>query len=178
MEIQDGQGSGAKLGVNNDHQALMFGVVESELAAASRKGDAFFWQNATYDPDAGDTILLLANESRDRELVIDQLIIGSDTATVCTIHEPAYPTLAGTAVTGVNLNRRSTKIAEASAYCDETGNSQANVLSSFYLVAATAKEVDFQGALILGEHDCLAVDFVSAATAGYVCVLGHYRDIV
>ena len=177
MDIMDGQGSGSKLGVNKEHQALVKGVIESELAAASRKGDAFSWQNATYDYDAADTILLVANESSDRELVIDKLIIGSDTATVCTIHAPAYPTLAGTTVTGQNLNRNSNKIAEASAICDETGNTQANVLASQYLLALTPHVVELEGSLILAEHDCVAVDFVTAGTAGYVCVIGHYRDM-
>jgi hypothetical protein len=120
--------------------------------------------------------MLVANESKDRQLVIDKILIGGDTANVATIHSPAYPTLAGTAVTGVNLNRDSNKIADATAIADETGNTQANVISNVYLVAATELQVDVDGAIVLGEHDCLGVDFVTDGAAAYVTIVGHYRD--
>jgi hypothetical protein len=181
MDIMDGQGSGSKLGVNKEHQALVFGMVESELAAASRKGDAFSWQNATYDYDAADTILLVANESSDRELVIDKLIIGSDTATVCTIHAPAYPTLAGTTVTAQNLNRNSNKIAEASAICDETGNGQqaaaytGRILTG-HVAANGLVEVRLYGSLLLPYGWNVGIDLTADAGGGVMTIWGYFRD--
>jgi hypothetical protein len=149
-------------------------MFSSNFTTALKAGRAFSWTNATYDYDAADTILLVANtHTGGWKLNIERVDITSDTATQVDIHCPAYPTLAGTVVTGVNLNRDASDTAVALAYCDETGNSQANVINSFKVVANTPTIVELPE-IRLGYQKCIAVDFVTAGTAGWVTVWGYY----
>ena len=86
--------------------------------------------------------------------------------------------LAGTAITGVNLNRSSGNVAEAEAKGDETTNSaQGTLILSPELEALKMVELDLQGSIILGTNDMLGIDFVTAGgtDTALVTVFGYYE---
>jgi len=175
LQIEDGTGSGAQAHVTPDNRLDVSSRTSPRIAYISKdEGRSFTWSHF-YDYDAADTILLVSNSSTTRKLYIHTIAVGSDTATRFTIHSPAYPTLAGTVVTGVNPNRTSGSIADAEAYGDETGNMQANVIFNGMLIATGTSIVKPEGSIILGYHDCVAVDLVTAGTMGTVTITGYYE---
>lgn len=147
-------------------------MFSAAFSTAQKNGNAYSWSNVNYDYDGADTILLVSNSHQTLDLVIEEIQISSDTSTEVQVHCPAYPTLAGTAVTGVNLNRTSSNVALAEAYADETGNTQANVIARTYVLANVANSPPIQ--VRLGYHDCVAVDFVTAGTGACVNIIGYY----
>ena len=178
ITIEDGAGSGKQAKVNDDLQLLTRAIIESGFEFTSEdKGLSFAWASGTYDPDAGDTILLVKNTSTTRTLHINQIWISTDTDTRVVVHLPsADVTVAGTTVTGTNLNTTSGNVADASAARDETGNTQGVFVWTGEVMAATNPTViELDGALILGTNKSIGVDFVAATTAGDVTIFGHYE---
>jgi hypothetical protein len=173
--IKDGNtGNVAK--VTAENMLRTYSVTEAEIAHVSEEeGLAFSWSNVSYDYDALDTILLVKNTSATKKLIIDKVIISADVATVAVLHLPACATPTGTAVIGVNLRRDSGNVADATAIGDETTNTQANIIKNFQLLAATDTVYDTQGSIVLGQNDCIAVDFVTNGAVCYATFDGHYH---
>jgi hypothetical protein len=176
--IEDGKGKGNAAEVNADNQLVVKAVVESEIEFESRTdGQGYSWVSGTYDPDAGDTILLVKNTSTTKVLLIDKIYISTDTETRVIVHAPTTNvTVAGTTITGTNLNVISANVADATAARDETGNTQGALLWSGEVQATSDPYViDFGSALILGTNNSVGVDFVAATTACDVTIVGHYK---
>lgn len=153
----------------------------SELEAAIAAGDAYSWVNTTYNPDAADTILDVQNDSASRDLIIKKLWINSDTASEFVVHTSNGVTMAGTAVTGVNLNRGSANIAPATAKADETGNGQAAASYSGRIMTGFVAqnglvEVDLEEALVLPLGWNVGIDLITAATGSVMTIWGYFRD--
>jgi hypothetical protein len=163
--------------VNQDKMIHTYAVTNPRFAdAAARFSLAFSWSNVSYDYTALDTILLVKNEDPDRLLRVGPMWIAGDTATEFIVHSPVVATPTGTAVTGVNIDRRSTNVAKATAIADETTNTQANVIMRSRGLANFSFYFDFYGALVLGEDNCVAVDFVTEGAAASVTIIGYYQD--
>jgi len=178
FQIEDGKGNGYKAEVNVDKQLVTFSISETEFEFISKeKGQAYSWASGTYDPAAGDTILLIKNTSSTKKLHIDLIILSTDTDTRVVIHAPTTEvTPTGTAITGTNLNLTSSNAADATAIRDETDNSQGNVIWSAEIFAASGPhEVDMAGALILGTNDSIGVDYVADVGACDVTIMGHFQ---
>jgi len=167
--------SGENVEVQGDGRMDVRAKSIDELALVSReKGLAFTWSNETYDPDAADTILGVQNTSATLDLYITDIWISCDTATVVEVHIPtAEPTMAGTAVTGRNLNTTSNEVAPATAKGDETGNTQGDVIGQFR-VAAAGDSVHVKLPVILGQNKMIGVDVVTASTAASVTIVGFF----
>jgi len=178
MQIKDGTGSGDLAGVV-DNRLLVSSRSEERLFYASRDdGQAYAWVTATSTTAANDTILLIKNTSKTKNLFIDHLGLTLASASVVTVHRPttlvATPT--GTAVTGVNLNGQSANVADASAKKDETTNSQGDVFLKIQAVAATPIERDLKGAVILGPDQSIGIDVV-ATQASFECnIVGWFEE--
>ena len=175
IQIEDGLGTGERVGTSDQRLNVSSRVNARSSYVSKDDGQTFVWTHR-YDYDAGDTILLVANESTTKDLFICNVKIGSDTATEFVVHCPVYPTLAGTEIDEVNVNRTSGKSADASAYGDETGNTQANVVARGFVAANTMVNLAIDGRLILGYHDCVAVDLVTAGTMATVAICGWYEE--
>ncbi len=177
IQILDGRGRGFLAEVDSEGHLIVDAIQLSELAHTSvAHGLAFSWAAATYDYDASDTILLVKNTSSTRKLLIEQIIISSDTATEVAIHVPTSEvTPSGTTITGRNMNLGSNNVAEATAVRDETNNSQGNLFWTGFISANEAHHVDFQGALILGTNDSIGVDLVTAGTGCACTIFGLFE---
>lgn len=182
LPIIDGTGKGYSAKVNEYNQQEVSAVQKSELAFISEEtGEAFSWTTVTSDLAAADTGLLIANTHTTKKLHICDWRVYSDVPTAIQIHCPAYPTLAGTVVTGQCLNRsRDLDVANyALAYSDETGNTQGDIIETVHTneVATDVNELkgDFGGSLILGPRQCIAWDIVEDSAAFQIAAKGYYK---
>jgi len=178
IQIEDGRGTGSRCMIDSDNRIRAYSVVEPELAyAADEKGDAYAWTSVTYDYGAGDTILLLKNTSTSKKLIIDSIIMTTDTATIAHIHMPTCGTPTGTALTGVNLNSSSNNVAEATAKADETTNAigVAGIVATLALEADKTNTFQAKSSLVLGTNKCVAVDYVTDGTAATVTITGYFH---
>jgi len=175
LQIESGTGNAAMAEVTGDNRLNTSSRSNPRIAYVSRNtGESYTWSHS-YDHDAADTILLVSNSSTTKRLYIHAIFVSADTATEFVVHSPAYPTLAGTTVTATNTNRTSGHTADAQAYGDETGNTQAYVLSIGAVPANGTVARSPSGSIILGYHDCIAVDLVTAGTKGRVTIAGYFE---
>ena len=173
-----GSSDGAEVYVDAENALRVY--PKSDFEQARDAGYAYSWASLTYDPDANDTILGVENNDEARDLYIEKIYISCDTATQYVVHTSTGVTMAGTAVTGVNLNRNSSNTASATAKCDETGNGQQAVsytgrLYSGRLVANVLLELDIGGDVVLPYDHTIGVDFTTASTAGNVTIVGYFK---
>lgn len=148
---------------------------------AVASGLAFSWQNATYDYDANDTILGVENNSATRDLRIHKVFATGSTATQFVVFAASGKTLAGTAVTGVNLNRNSSNVADATAKADETGQTEQGGayptgLYSGRFANNGIVEIAVDGAIILPQDHMVGVDFTTNGTTANVVIWGYFVD--
>ncbi len=176
MQVLDGKGSGSLWEVHK-HRGQVDAQIETAFEKHSRGGRSFVWFNATYNMTAADTILAVRNTSPTRNLHISKITLNSDTVQQAVVHVTAgSAALAGTLVTGVNMNFTSGVVAEADARADETTNSaQGTVVAREELVAAQQKTIELEGALILGTNDAIGVDYPTDAAICHVCIYGYFE---
>ena len=177
MIIESGGSNSDKAVVTPEGRLTTYAVTEPDFLHRNEdEENAYVWDFPGYDYDAADTIMFLRNDSSS-DLHIHHIFLYCDTASKVQVHIPANPTVAGTAVTGTNLNIKSGNVAEATAKQDETGNTQGTILQSEYIAAdgtlTLFKEDGYE--IILGKNDCIAVDIVTAGTMAYGHITGYYH---
>ena len=151
----------------------------SEFAQAVLDGRAFAFTMVTYDPDAHDTIIGVQNTHPTKNLNIHRIYITSDTASQIQVFAASGVTMAGTAITGVNLNRGSGRLAQATAIADETDNGeQALSYPTLLFRAVVAANVQFEhetnGGIVLPYGIMMGVDLTTAATGADGSIIGWY----
>lgn len=180
MIIHDPDGQYAK--VDSEHRLTVSAVNESILSHAARvEGLAFTWTIVSYDYDAADTILLVRNDSTTKMLYIDFAWAWIKTAGAILLQHPtATFTIAGTAVTGVNMNTSSGVAGDATAKADETGNTQGDIIDMKYNAAAAGPGVEFlgrDGVIALGYHDALGIDAVAGGDECLASMHGYFHEV-
>jgi len=178
--LEDGKGSGSKAEINTENQLVVAAVTQSELEHESEENsEAYNWSTDLVDAAAADATILLLKNTSDTPLHIESIAIANGAlATEYTIHLPtAEVTVAGgTVVTGTNLNTGGvSKVADASAQSNETGNVQGNVIGTVWLAVDRHHQI-FTPGLILGKNKSLGVDVVLDAAESAVTFIGHYAD--
>ncbi len=185
--LGDGAGNGNTAGVNSKHQLLTRAIAVSSIHEASLLGDAYSWSAVSANIDTTDCMLLVANTSQTRKLVIDHCYVRGDIAgninlKVCSV---AGLTLAGTAVVGTNLNTGSANIAPASAWADETASPATTIVQVVYQhlcvnaqgTTSPMIRVDFDGAIVLAYNTAFGIDTILEPAAGFeASVYGYYID--
>lgn len=178
-------GNSGRIADVSSHKLKTKGAAISPMLEASLKGDAFAWTSVTADINADDCALLVANLSQDQKLVITSLYAWSDVATAIQVHVPAAVAWAGgTGVVGVNLNRESSKLADAVAYADEQTNTlvAGNVILTLQTNETATDQFGIMvdnlcnGGLILGYNDAVAVTIVEEGAAFNCTIAGYYTD--
>ena len=173
--------------VTADSQLKTRSVMVTPLHEASLSGNAFAWNAISANIDTTDCMLLVSNTSDSQNLVIDHCYVQGDIAgqidfKLC---DTTGLTLAGTAVTGVNLNRTSGKVAPASAFADETASPAATVFFTFYqhlnvnaqTTTAPITRINFDSAIILGKNQAIGIDTILEPAAGFeATIIGYYID--
>ena len=173
-------GSGGSAVQVDDYAARV--SLRSEFDQAVRDGRAFSFASVTYDPDAHDTILGVQNTSTTHLLKVQSLVFTSDTASLIQVFTATGVTMAGTAVTGVNLNRCTNRVAEGTAKCDETGNSEQGSsyptkLLQKQVAANTLEVIAVNGGIVLPYGHMVGVDLTTAATAANATLLAWFEPL-
>ena len=150
-------------------------ITSLEIHDASDDGNAYSWASGTYDYDAADTILLIKNTG-DAVLDIQGIWLSGDTDTVVQVHLVTDDvTVAGTTITGTNLNTSSSNVAAASAARDETGNTQGNLIWTAEIYAASGPVyINLLGAVVLAKNKSIGVDYVTNGAACDVTIWGFF----
>ena len=152
---------------------------------ASALGDAYAWNAVSANIDTTDNMILVCNKSSSRLLVISYCMFEGDIVGQLDfkLAECSGLTLAGTAITGVCLNRALNKTAPASAWADETQSPAASVILTHYQTLPYAgvngimNTVDFHDAIILGLDDAFGIDTILEPAAGFeATVFGYFID--
>lgn len=179
MIIHDPNGYYAK--VTEYNRLRIDGMAEPMLPHAIRfHGTGFAWTMVSYDYDAADTLLLVRNDSTTQVLYIEYVYVWVDCggSVIVLQHPTATFTIAGTAVTGVNLNMKSGTAADATAKADETGNTQGDIIDVKYSEGTNSPGVLFlahNGLVALGYHDAIGVDAVTGGDACQCTIHGYYH---
>lgn len=185
--LLDGTGNGYTAKVNSDNQLYTRSVLVSALHDASLRGDAYAWNAVSANIDTTDCMLLVSNDSSLKWLVIEHAYVRGDIAGQIDfkITSTVGLTLAGTAVVGVNLNRTSNNIADATAFSDETQSAATTVFFTYYQHLAVNAQgttsplarIDFHGAVILGEDTAIGMDTILEPAAGFEATfIGYFID--
>ena len=183
--INDGTGQGYGAKVNSTNQLIV--TTASAIHQASLLGDAFAWNAVSANIDTTDCCLLVCNKSSTRYLVISYADVQGDIAGQIDfkLAECSGLTLAGTAVTGVCLNRALNKTAPASAFADETASPAATVFYTHYQhlcvnaqgTTAPIVRIPFNDAIILGLDDAIGIDTILEPAAGFeASIVGYFID--
>ncbi len=148
---------------------------------AMERGDAFVWDSLDKDIDTTDTLLAVRNDHPSRDLVIEKIVCqAGDVACIYQIHlVTAIYTAAGTGVIGTPLNTNLATPAKATAFSDETGNTQGIIIAQPSLLITTTYTLGggVNGPVcILGSDHAIGIDQVGESTAGSVQVFGYFKD--
>lgn len=167
--------------VNDAKQILTRAVHVSAIHEAALLGNAFSWNAITENLAAAGTALLVRNNSGTKYLVIEKIYVYSDVATSVDVHlVTADFTAAGTAVTGVALNKAKSAVADATAYANETGNTQGDIIVTLHTQELTTAQEGFDynlnGAVILGDNQAIGVDIVEDSAAFECTIFGYFID--
>ncbi len=141
--------------VTDENKLRTYSTVESEVSYESETNKRAYTWTSSYNYDAGDTIILLKNTSSTLNLIIDAVLLSCNTTTQFITHFPKSTTLAGTVITGVNMNNSANGTADASCYGDETGNTQGDIEVQGFILANTSIVLPYNGAVILGVNRIL-----------------------
>ncbi len=179
--IGDGKGGGGPMEVRNN-RGQVDAQTETAFEKQSRDGQSYVWVHVGYDMTAADTILAVRNISTTKNLHITKVTVSQSvgTAPVAQHHVTnGSAALAGTLVTGVNLNFGSGNVAEADARADETTNSsQGTLILTQKMTIKTDHAINWEGALILGTNDSYGIDFTVDDTDNVplVQICGYFED--
>ena len=177
LQLEDGLGRGFLAQIDSEGHLVVDALNITEMSHTSdAHGLAFTWSSGTYDAAAGDTILLIKNTSSTRHLAIEVITLSSDTDTRVVIHLPTTEVIpTGTTVVGVNLNTASNNTADATGIRDETNNAQGNIIWSGEIHAASDPyKVPTMGAILIGQNDSIAIDYVADVAACDVVIYGYF----
>jgi len=182
IAIKDGRGSGREALVDKEFRMGTTAVVTSPLEHASEHaGNAAIW-NSTYSATGGEEVISISNQESERRLRISRMWLVSQETSIWTLFEnTAAGPAAGTTLTYVNpdltsgVQRSETSFGNASV----TGSLSGNTLWSQQLSADVPYETYFEGAIILGKDDVIALTLVTGTTNTVnVTILGFWEDPV
>ena len=163
--------------VREEGQAEVFAISVNEFENVSARNKlAFSWSIVPAAMANADTALLVQNDSDSLVLHIEEVVIETDTLSLCQVHLTNRAILtpgAGTSVVGVCLNQTAPKVAEAIAFADEQNNVQGNIIWQHEIAADDGETIELHGAVLLGKGQSIAVDLTLAGLASCT-IFGFY----
>lgn len=154
--------------------------IKTEFEQAVEDGLAFSWSNLTKNIDATDTALCVQNDSTIYDLYIERILVSTDASGQIVVHTSSGVTMAGDAVTGVNLNRNSSTTAPATCKGDESGNGQAGAsysgrLYTVYALANQGIDIPVHGAIVLPYNHNIGIDITAEPTGSAQTIIGYFK---
>ncbi len=172
MDINDG---GNVLQIKGDRRATV--EAKSDFQLATERGDAYIWNGEEYTPQAaGDTILCVRNDNAAKDLYITEVeLIQGNTRIEIEIHRITTAfTATGTAVVGANLLAGGAA-ADATAYTDETGNTQGTVVKRTYALAGKIMTYKFEAPLKLRNGQAIGADMKAGEDYAQCSITGYFK---
>lgn len=167
-KIQDGKGKNGDMSVSVSQRGNVSAKTGRRKFYVSRDDGRVF--NAVYDPinaAAGDYTAYLKNTSTSRNLYISVIEFHSAEATAWRIWSVTGTAASGETVTPSNLNLSSNLPSESIAMAGNTpitGLTTVAQIGTHRSPALGDSEMDFEGALILGPSDAIAIELESGTT--------------
>jgi len=162
-KIQDGKGKNGDMSVSSSQRGNVSAKTARRKFYVSRDDGRAF--NAVYDPvtaAAGEYTAYLKNTSTSRNLHISIVEFHSVEAVKWRVWSVSGTAAAGESVTPTNLNLSSNIPAEAVCMAGDTaitGLTAIAQIGSHRTPALGDSEMDFEGALILGPSDAIAIEY-------------------
>jgi hypothetical protein len=181
MFLEDGLSGEAAAVVDNELSV----TTTSEIHKATLRGDAYAWNAISANIDATDCMLMVRNLSATRLLVINRIYVWVDVPTGIDVHLSTNATAfsaggAGVAVTGVNLNTASNKVADAEGYSDDASVTQGTIITTLHNNELTTDvhAIDFitNDEIVLGKNGCIGVDDIVEPAAFECTIIGYFID--
>jgi hypothetical protein len=166
--------------VSNAQRLKTDSCSKSALTCASELGDAYSVIAVDAGPVAAEYTLYFKNNSADEFHLYDMWSYGTDADVVWKLHK-VTGTASGTAITPVNLNVGSGKIADvtvAGGAAGVTGLTSAGVLLQWYNgIANTTNKWTIDGAIIIPSGTAIAIEY-DAGTGGaaMLTLRGYYES--
>ena len=180
MQIEDGQGSGRRAGVDIDNRLKVRAFMQELYSHVSEdEGQTYSFTVTDAGPIAGEYPFYLKNDSDDLRLIVAKLTCSQVDADVQWIlHEVSGVAAGASVVTGKNMNLGSGNEADATARGGAGGVSaltSEGALQSFNGGPAYSNVSPYlPGVLVLGKNDAIALEY-QAGTGGEVsCTVVAY----
>ncbi len=165
--------------VREEGQLETFSATVDEFEnVSSRSRLSFSWSLIPKASAGLDTIMAIRNESDSLFLHIVSVEMTNDADTMVQIHltNGAAYTAAGLAIVGVCWNDSAPRVANVTAFGDETANVQGRIIWQHEILADIPRIVDLHGAVILSKGETIAVDYTAAAGAlATMTILGYFE---
>ena len=181
--IDDGGGKNGKAQVDTEQRLEVSGSDAPRDFHASRKhGLAFSAIYATMTVAAGEDVAYLKNDHSTKNIHIGEITVSGVPEGKWWVKHVTGVAAAGAAVTPTNVNLSKGIPAEATAMSGDTaitGLTDVNIITVLRHVANDQVSEDFDGGLILGPGDAIALEYNTGA-GGLVDadIHFHYEDIV
>jgi hypothetical protein len=169
MFIEDGKGSGRKCSVSSVQRLNVSAKTQPRIFYASRDfGNAYNMVCESSSTAAGAYTLYLKNASSDSNLFVSVIEFHSVENTKWKIWEVSGTATGGTSNTPAEMNLSKSIPADVTAMDNSggaiSGLTQVKQLGSHRNTALGDSEMDFEGALILGPNDAIAVEMDTGTT--------------
>ena len=178
MYIDDGKGKGIQAEISIDNQLMVKSSTNPSYAYNSMsKGTMFRWISS-YAATAADFVMYLMNTDQANLFRINRVIFGSTVNTIWTMYKITGGTPAGTAITGVNLNWGSGKVATVTALGNAavTGSPTGTIINYGMTLANTNDMVLIEGSIVMPVNTAWAIK-ASATGTVYVLLEGWFEPI-
>lgn len=138
------------------------------------KQNLYSWK-CHYSATAGDYVFYIKNTSSTEDLYIEQIYVYADAVCDFDIKFVTGTAVSASPVTGVNWSKNNAKTINATALnSGVTGLTGAGDIIDVDVVANTREMYDFDGSLILGNGDAIAVQVDATATI-HLNVIGAFE---
>ena len=178
MSVIKSGSSGNVAVVTDEGQLLTKAVAESTLEEASDEfGQAFAWTTAFATGGTTIEIITVENDSSERHLHLDQIIMSCISSTVFRIIQVTSGVPAGTTTTAVNLNFGSGNEAESISFgnASVTGSVSGTTIATFRLTSSTTQVFDIGGSVILLKGDIITIQ-TDIDTTVEASIIGHFGE--
>lgn len=179
LQIESGTGTGYSAGVTHENRLLTDGISRPIASAVSEDGDAYTITVEDTAPASAEYTLWIQNDSEDH-FAIDYIAtsnVGADA--IWKLHQVTGTGATAPTITPVNVNLSSGKVASLTVLGGAGGVSGLTIsktITEWFGGAAYSRiRLEFEGGLILGTHNAIAIEF-DAGTGSKVAITvwGHF----
>jgi len=177
LKIQDGRGKGTLASVSTVQRLNVSSKNAPRAYYISRDDAECYTWTSSYSASTGDEIIYIQNDSKTKDLYIDQINVGAVASSgLFTVYQ-ATGTATGTIITGVNLNLTSGNVAAATAKGNASvgGAAIGDRIISVRCATGAGQVINLENALILGFNDAIIVTYVGSTGIADIAIRGYYE---